>query len=49
MDRAETGLPDEVDTYDQRVYDKASKNLQDMLESNILMQDKRQKATMSMN
>ncbi len=41
VDRAETGLPDEVDTYDSRVYDRAKILLQEMMDDGTyLTEDK---------
>ena len=39
IDRAETQFPDEVDTYDPRVYEKARELLEDMLHQGVLMRD----------
>ena len=39
IDRAETQFPDEVDTYDPRVYEKARELLEDMLRQGVLMRD----------
>ena len=39
IDRAETQFPDTVDTYDERVYEKAKKLYQDMKEQKIFIQD----------
>lgn len=39
VDRAETSFPDEVDTYDQRVYVKAKELLQEMIQNKIFVTD----------
>ncbi len=39
IDRAETQFPDEVDTYDPRVYEKAKELLEDMLKQGVLLKD----------
>ncbi len=40
IDRAETGLPDEVDTYDPRVYERARTLLEEMTANGIFVQEK---------
>ena len=40
VDRAETGFPDEVDTYDPRVYVRANELLQQMIEEGTFVSDK---------
>lgn len=42
VDRAETQLPDEIDTYDPAVYQKAKELLQEMQESNVLLTDEKE-------
>lgn len=39
IDRAETQFPDEVDTYDPKVYDKAKEMLQDWIEKGAFIRD----------
>ena len=42
IDRAETGLPDEVDTYDQRVYQRAKELLWKMVEDGTLIAEEKE-------
>jgi uncharacterized protein (DUF1015 family) len=42
VDRAETGFPDSIDTYDPRVYELADKLLQDMQNEGILISEDRE-------
>lgn len=42
IDRAETQFPDDVDTYDEKVYQKAKELYQDMKEKKVFIQDESQ-------
>jgi uncharacterized protein (DUF1015 family) len=39
VDKAEIDLPEEIDQYDQKVYDKAAENLQNMIQKGVFVRD----------